>query len=103
VNKLLVRTPYPIPKISTILQEMTGFTYATSLDLNLGYYTIILDGDAQKICTIILTWGEYIYLHLLMGITGSPDIFQEKMSSLMENLEYVRVYLDDLIMITKTT
>ena len=48
VNKRLVRTPFPIPKISTTLQEMEGFTYATALDLNMGYYTIRLDGDAQK-------------------------------------------------------
>jgi hypothetical protein len=36
-----------------------------------------------------------------MGIAGSPDIFQEKMLELMEALEYVRAYLDDLLCITK--
>jgi hypothetical protein len=36
-----------------------------------------------------------------MGITGSPDIFQGKMSELMESLEYVRAYLDDLFCISK--
>jgi hypothetical protein len=35
-----------------------------------------------------------------MGIAGSPDIFQEKMSELMETLEYVRAYLDDLLHIS---
>ena len=53
VNKRIVRTPYPIPKIASILQEMQGFTYATALDLNMGYYTIRLDPDTQRICTII--------------------------------------------------
>ena len=38
-----------------------------------------------------------------MGIAGSPDIFQEKMSHLMEDLEYVRTYLDDLLVLTKST
>ena len=33
------------------------FTYATSLDLNSGYYTIRLIPNAQNICTIILPWG----------------------------------------------
>ncbi len=33
LNKRIVRKPYPIPKISTILQELEGFTYATALDL----------------------------------------------------------------------
>ncbi len=36
-----------------------------------------------------------------MGIAGSPDFFQEKMSELMESLEFVRAYLDDLLCISK--
>ena len=39
VNKRLIQTPYPIPKITTMLQDMEGFTFVTSLDLNMGYYT----------------------------------------------------------------
>ncbi len=39
LNKHITRKPYSIPKISTILQELEGFTYATALDLNMGYYT----------------------------------------------------------------
>ena len=101
VNQRIVRTPFPIPKISTVLQEMEGFTYATALDLNMGYYTIRLDPDAQKICTIILPWGKYSYLRLPMGVSGSPDFFQERMTGLMASLEYIRVYIDDLLIITR--
>ncbi len=36
-----------------------------------------------------------------MGIAGSPDNFQGKMLELMETLEYVRAYLDDLLCISK--
>ncbi len=36
-----------------------------------------------------------------MGIAGSPEIFQSKMSELMEDLEYVRAYLDDLFCISR--
>ena len=43
LNKRIVGKPYPIPKISTTLQELEGFTYATALDLNMGNYTIRLD------------------------------------------------------------
>jgi hypothetical protein len=53
LNKRIVRKPYPIPKISTILQKLEGFTYDTALDLNMGYYTIRLDPTASKMCTII--------------------------------------------------
>jgi hypothetical protein len=67
----------------------------------MGYYTIRLDPDASKIYTIIFPWGKYSYKRLPMGIAGSPEIFQGKMSDLMESLEYVRAYLDDLLCISK--
>ena len=63
----------------------------------MGHYTIRLGPDASKICTIIFPWGKYSYKQLLMGIAGSPDIFQGKMLELMESLEDVQAYLDDLL------
>ncbi len=101
LNKRLVRKPFPLTKISTVLQELEGFTFATALDLNMGYYTIRLDTTASRICTIIFPWGKYSYKRLLMGVAGSPDIFQSKMSELMATLEFMRTYLDDLLCITK--
>jgi hypothetical protein len=73
-----------------------------ALGLNMGYYTIRLDQDASRICTIIFPWGKYSYKRLLMGIVGSPDIFQSKMPELKESLEYVQAYLDDLLCISKS-
>ncbi len=67
LNKCIVPKPYPIPKISTTLQELEGITYATTLDLNMGYYTIRLDPPASKMCTIIFPWGKYSYQRLPMG------------------------------------
>ena len=103
VNKRLRRKPWPLPKIIEILSELEGFRWVTALDLNMGYYTIRLDSDSSKICTIIFPWGKYAYLRLPMGIAGSPDIFQEKMSVLMADLEFVRTYLDDVLCISKST
>jgi hypothetical protein len=38
-----------------------------------------------------------------MGISYSPDIFQENMSDLMQNINFVRTYLDDLLVILSGT
>ena len=69
----------------------------------MGYYTIRLDPDAQKLCTIVTPFGKYEYLRLPMGISCSPDIFQEKMSSLMQHLDFVKTYLDDILVISCST
>ncbi len=36
-------------------------------------------------------------------MSGSADIFQTEMMDLMETLEYVRAYIDDLLCITRET
>jgi len=38
-----------------------------------------------------------------MGLCNSPDIFQEKMSELMDGTAFVRTYIDDLLCLTKGT
>ena len=79
LNKRIKRKPYPIPKIQDLLLKLEGFQYATSLDLNMGYYHIELSPMSQKLCTIVLPFGKYEYQRLPMGFCNSPDIFQEKM------------------------
>ena len=86
-----------------MLLKMEGFQYATSLDLNMGYYHIELSPDSKRLCTIVLPWGKYEYQRLPMGLCNSPDIFQEKMFNLVGELEYVRAYIDDLLVFTKGT
>ncbi len=53
--------------------------------------------------TIIFPRGEYSYLRLPMGFAGSVDFFQADIMDLMEALEYVRAYIDNLLVITRET
>jgi hypothetical protein len=66
----------------------------------MGYYHKLLTPFARRLCTIVLPWGKYEYCCLPMGLSLSPDIFQEKMSELMAGLDFARAYLDDLLIIS---
>ena len=66
----------------------------------MGYYHIELCPDSKKLCTIVLPWGKYEYQKLPMGLSNSPDIFQENMSNLFRDLDFVREYIDDLLITT---
>ena len=85
-----------------VLQEIEGFSYATALDLNMGYITPLdwIQMHPQSVPLYFLG-ASTPKKRLPMGIAGSPDIFKGKMSELMESLEYVRAYLDDLLRISK--
>jgi hypothetical protein len=41
------------------------------------------------------------YLRFLMGVAHFPEIFQAKMSELMQTIEFVLTYIDDLLCINK--
>ena len=55
--------------------NLEGFQYATSLDLNMGYYFLELDPFTKKLCTIVLLFGKYEYQRIPIGLCNSPDIF----------------------------
>ena len=101
LNKRIRRKPYPIPNIQDMLLNLEGFQYATSLDLNMGYYHIELSPRSKQLCTLVFPFGKFEMQRLPMGLCNSPDIFQEKMSELMQDLEFVRTYIDDLLVLTK--
>ena len=103
LNECLVRKPFPLPKISDLLQKLRNFKYATAIDLSMGYYHIPLSKRAQQLCTTVLPWGKYRYKVLPMGIKNSPDIFQEIMSNMMGDLEFASTYLDDILIATDGT
>jgi hypothetical protein len=76
-----------------MIRSMEGFTFASALDLKMGtiYYHIKLDADAQKLCNIVSPWciGKYKYKRLPMSI----KVFQNVMSKLVQDMEYVKTCL----------
>ena len=103
LNKCINCKPFPIPKIEDLLLKLEGFQHATSLDLNMGYYHIELMPFSKRLCTIVTPWGKYKYQHLPMGLCNSPDIFQEHMFELFSDLEFVRAYIHDLLVMSCST
>jgi hypothetical protein len=63
----------------------------------------MLMADAQNLCTVVFPWGKYKYKRLPMGIKIAPDVFQYVMSKLVQDMEYVKTYLDDLLILTNNS
>ncbi|GFH50707.1 hypothetical protein CTEN210_07183 [Chaetoceros tenuissimus] len=99
VNGQVVRKPFPIPRIADTLQQLEGFTFATALDLNMGYYIIPLAECSKDITTIVTEFGKFRYTCLPMGMVVSGDVFQSKIYDLIGDIEGVRTYIDDILCI----
>ena len=82
-----------------MLNKLSKFTYDMALDLITSYYNISLTDAVNNICATATPFGKNEYNRIAMGVWIAPDIFRERMDDLVENLESVRVYLDDFLIV----
>lgn len=66
------------------------------INLSMQYYTFQLDDYSKELCTITTPFGLYHYEHLPMGLKVSPDIAQNIMEQVLQNIPGVEVYIDDI-------
>ena len=90
-----------MPTIQDMLHQCGGMVYATTLDMIMSYYAMNVREDMRKYLGIILPWGKYVYNKMPMGFKISADVFQRELSLLFQNMPYVLVYIDDILVITK--
>jgi hypothetical protein len=64
-----------------------------------GYYHIPLNEESQKLCSFVRPWGKYQCRRLPIGIKVAVDVFQEVMTELFSDLDYVRVYLSHILIV----
>ncbi|KAL7517323.1 hypothetical protein ACHAWF_000119 [Thalassiosira exigua] len=55
------------------------------------YYTFELDDESKDMCTIATSYGKYKYNHLLMGLKYSPDIVQQVMENLLQEIDDIEL------------
>ena len=75
--------------------------YTTTLDMIMLHYAMNIREDMRKYLAIILLWGKYVYKKKLMGLKILVDVFHRELSSLFQNMPFVLVYIDDILIITK--
>ena len=86
-----------MPHINDLIQDVGKYKHVTALDLSMGHYHLKLDKELFNMSTFMSPFGLYKYKRMAMGLSISPDTFQEKMSKLFGDSPWIKVYLDDLL------
>lgn len=92
---------FPLPKIEDLFQKLEGGVHFTKLDLSQAYQQVCLDEKSQELVTISTHKGLFKYTRLPFGVSCAPGKFQKIMESILQGIDGVVVFLDDILICGK--
>ncbi|VVC40884.1 Reverse transcriptase domain [Cinara cedri] len=81
--------------------KMSEATIFSRLDAKKRFYQISLSEESSKLTTFNTPLGRYCFCELPFGLNVAPEIFYKHFSQLLEGLNGVQVYMDDIIVFDK--
>lgn len=102
VNPVLNINQYPLPRPEDLFATVAGGKYFSALDLSHAYNQIVLDDDAREFLTINTHRGLFRHTRLPFGVASAPSVFQKTMDTILQGMEGVICYLDDILVSGKT-
>ena len=102
LNEVTKKDNFPMPRIDEILDKVSNATVFSRLDLRKGYYQILMhDKDKEK--TAFSFMGKlYHFKRMPFGLCCAPQTFQRVMQRILGDLDFVEVYLDDVVIHSRT-
>ena len=102
INQAAKLDAYPLPKIEDLFTSLSGGMYFTKLDLSHAYQQLQLDETLRPYVTINTHKGLFQYTRLPFGVSYAPAIFQRTMESLLQDMDQVVVYIDEILIVGRT-
>ncbi|UYV76749.1 K02A2.6-like [Cordylochernes scorpioides] len=96
LNEHVQRAVHPMPVVDHMLGQRGEARFFLKLDANSGFHQIPLSPDCQHLTTFITPFGRYKYCRMPFGISLAPEYFQKVMSIILQGMDGVMCYLDDI-------
>ena len=81
LNEALEREPYYSRSVDELIAKFNGAKFFTIVDMDKGYWQVVLDPESRKYTTMALDIGRFQWKRMPMGTAVASDIFQRKLDS----------------------
>ncbi|XP_061514505.1 uncharacterized protein K02A2.6-like [Anopheles gambiae] len=98
VNPRMIVDEHPIPKVEDIFNKLKGDAFFCHLDLTDAYTHLPIDDDFKHVLTLnTVTHGLIRPTRAVYGAANIPAIWQRRMESVLQDLNNVVNFYDDII------
>jgi hypothetical protein len=98
INPFIETNHYPIPLIDDLLANKSNANWFSVLDLKGAYTQLCVSEDSQQMLGINTIKGLFVYQRLPFGVKPAASIFQSVMDRILNGLDNVQAYIDDVLM-----
>lgn len=97
LNSAVMRQHYQMPCFDDIACKLAGAKIFSTLDIKNAFLHIKLSAGSSDLCTFNTPFGRYKWTRLPYGLCSSSEVFSQRMTQILENIDGVAVYVDDII------
>ena len=105
LNACTKKDAYPLPRMQETMECMVGTQLFSSMDLKSGFWQVKMSEESQQYTAFTVgSLGVYEFLLIPYSLCNMPVTFQRLMQNCLGelNLTYALIYLDDIIVYSKT-
>jgi hypothetical protein len=102
LNNVTIHDRYPVPHIWDFTNSLFDCKIFSKLDLVKGYYQVPMEEKDIPKTAIVTPFGLFEFLYMPFGLKNAAQTFQRLMDKLFSALPFVFVYLDDILIASKS-
>ena len=104
LNKQTIPDRYSILFLTDFMDNMAGCVVFSSLDLFKSYHQVpVAEKDVEMKTALLTPLGSFAFKRAAMGLRNSGAVFQRFMDEVTGRLDFVYVYIDDVLVFSRTT
>lgn len=96
INPVLIQQNHPVPLFDHLRKQLANGDKFSKIDLKDAYLQFEISPKSKKYLVISTHKGYFKYNRMPFGISTAPGIFQRALEKLLEDINGVAVYFDDI-------